>query len=192
MDGRHCVRLFFISRKDRSKNKKGGVKIEEETRPCNQLICCRNSIQKIYETCKEDEESYRNVGGNDMTKIKRFSVALVLTLILSMTMGSAVYAVTAGTTLSYGSFNANGSLVTDWNSNKGYAQTTSTSNTYPIGAYCNAYKKNGTYLGGKSITAYKNAKTEDVTGNATKYTSVHNIQNSSFKVLKSAKLSLEK
>ena len=138
---------------------------------------------------KEVKEIY---GGNDMEKVKRFSVAMVLTLVLSMAMGSAVYAVTAGTTLTYGSFNANGSLVTTWSSNKWYAQTTSTSNAYPIGAYCNAYKNDGTYLGGKSITAYKNAKTEDVTGNATKYTSVHNIQNSSFRVLKSEKLSLEK
>lgn len=128
-----------------------------------------------------------------MTNFKRISVGIILSMLLVLSVGGAVLAAETTTSFSYSGKTVNCVLHVSWNlgSDTGYAKTyvSGGSGTYPLGAYCNAYK-NGQLLGGKSITAFDSAKTENVTYTADEYRSAHNIQNSNRVPLKSSTLSL--
>ena len=110
-------------------------------------------------------------------------------------MSLTVFAASASTTFPCNGMTVNCSLNADWNTlskDSAYAKTyvKNGSGNYPLGAYCNAYGKNG-LLGGTNITAYDTAQTSTINYNATEFRSSHNMQDSSRVPLASRQLTLK-
>lgn len=124
--------------------------------------------------------------------VKRTIMGIVVACMIIVSTGMTALAASTSTSFSYGSKTVKCSLTVDWKVGKdvGTAKTSVSggSGTYPLGAYCNAYK-NGSLLGGDNVTSFDTAQTS-IKYTADEFRSSHNIQNSNRVPLKSAKLTL--
>ncbi len=127
-----------------------------------------------------------------MCNVKRTITGIMLVCAMVTSMSITVLAATTTTKFSYAGKTVNCSLAVDWKVGKdnGTAKTyvSGGSGSYPLGAYCNAYK-NGSLLGGSNVTSFDTAKIS-ISYTADEFRSSHNIQNSNRVPLKSSKLTL--
>lgn len=127
-----------------------------------------------------------------MLNAKKRIVGIMVVCMMVVSTGMTVFAATTTTSFSYGGKTVNCSLKVNWNVGKddGTAKTyvSGGSGTYPLGAYCNAYK-NGSLLGGSNVTSFDSAEIS-ISYTADEFRSTHNIQNSSRVPQKSTKLTL--
>lgn len=127
-----------------------------------------------------------------MCNVKRTIIGIMMVCMIVISTGITVLAATTSTSFSYGGKTVNCSLAVNWKVGKddGTAKTyvSGGSGTYPLGAYCNAYK-NGSLLGGSNVTSFDKAEIS-ISYTADEFRSTHNIQNSNRVPLKSSKLTL--
>lgn len=131
-----------------------------------------------------------------MSKIKKISFSVILTLALLSSISLTVLAseTSAGTSFTYDSYTIYCELHVNWKigNDTGYAKTyvSGSSGSYYLGAYCNAYDSTK-LLGGANNVNKNSATTPTISYAAKEFRSVHNIQNSNNVPLKSAPLNIK-
>lgn len=122
-----------------------------------------------------------------MLNVKKSIVGIMVVCMMVVSTGITVFADTTSGSFIYDGKTVKYSLIANWYTGKDYGTATTYvpggSGTYPLGVYCNAYKK-GSLLGGKNVTAFDSA-TISISYTADEFRSKHNIQNSNRVPLKS-------
>lgn len=130
-----------------------------------------------------------------MSKVKKISFSVILTLVLLFSMSLTVLADSASTSFTYDGISVSCKLTVTWyplGKDSGWASTRAAENTksYYYGAYCNAYGKDG-LLGGASDVSRSYALTSTINYAATEFRSVHNVQSNNNVPLSSRPLYLK-
>lgn len=133
-----------------------------------------------------------------MNKVKRISFGVILTLALLFSISLTALAEDKSQYINfaYKPYTVYGELNVSWypilkDNASAKTYVNGSSGSFYLGAYCNAYGKDG-LLGGTNKVAHDSAKTSTISYFATEFRSVHNIQDSQYVPLKSTKLSLSK